>query len=54
MNEVESSLWVDGSRRMLERIDDTAQRVTEGFPNFADPETGEWETSPQGDWTGGH
>ena len=54
MNEVESSLWVDGSRKMLERIDDTAQRVTEGFPNFADPETGEWETSPQGDWTGGH
>ena len=54
MNEVESSLWVDSSRRMLKRIDDTAQRVTEGFPNFADPETGEWETSPQGDWTGGH
>ena len=54
MNEVEGSLWVDGSRRMLERIDDTAQRVTEGFPNFADLETGEWETSPQGEWTGGH
>src|SRR5829696_7365714 len=54
MNEVESSLWVDSSRRMLERIDDTAQRVTEGFPNFADTETGEWEISPQGDWTGGH
>ncbi len=39
---------------MLARIDDTAQRVTAGFPNFADPETGEWTTSPQGDWTGGH
>jgi unsaturated chondroitin disaccharide hydrolase len=39
---------------MLERIDDTARRVTEGFPNFADPQTGEWTTSPQGDWTGGH
>ena len=39
---------------MLERIDDTARRVKTGFPNFADPETGEWTTSPQGDWTGGH
>jgi len=39
---------------MLERIEDTARRVTEGFPNFADPETGEWTASPQGDWTGGH
>lgn len=39
---------------MLGRIDDTARRVPEGFPNFADPETGEWTTSPQGDWTGGH
>jgi len=39
---------------MRGRVDDTAWRVTEGFPNFADPETGEWTTSPQGDWTGGH
>ena len=39
---------------MLERIEDTARRVKTGFPNFADPETGEWTTSPQGDWTGGH
>jgi unsaturated chondroitin disaccharide hydrolase len=54
MREAALSLSADGSRRMLERIDDTAQRVTEGFPNFADPETGEWTTSPQGDWTGGH
>ena len=54
MNEPAVSLWADGSRRMLERIDDTAWRVTAGFPNFADPETGEWVTSPQGDWTGGH
>jgi unsaturated chondroitin disaccharide hydrolase len=39
---------------MLERIEATARRVTGGFPNFADPETGEWTTSPRGDWTGGH
>jgi unsaturated chondroitin disaccharide hydrolase len=24
-----------------------------GFPNYADPETGAWVTSPGGDWTGG-
>src|SRR5918997_4026852 len=54
MNETAVSRWADGSRRMLERIDDTARQVTAGFPNFADPETGEWVTSPQGDWTGGH
>jgi unsaturated chondroitin disaccharide hydrolase len=54
MNEAALSLWANGSRRMIERIDDTAQRITTGFPNFADPATGEWTTSPHGDWTGGH
>jgi unsaturated chondroitin disaccharide hydrolase len=49
-----AALWSDGSQRMLERIEDTARRVKTGFPNFADPETGDWTTSPQGDWTGGH
>lgn len=54
MEEMTIPLWADGSRRMLERVDDTAQRVTSGFPNFADPMTGEWTISAQGDWTGGH
>jgi unsaturated chondroitin disaccharide hydrolase len=45
--------WDDGGRRLLERIDDTARRELEGFPNYADPETGAWVTSPGGDWTGG-
>ncbi len=54
MGEATVSLWTDGARRMLGRIDDTARRVESGFPNFADPDTGEWTTSPQGDWTGGH
>jgi hypothetical protein len=48
MDETAVSLWTDAIRRMLARIDDTARRVTEGFPNFADPQTGEWTTSPQG------
>ncbi len=54
MDEAKASLWTEGGERMLGRIDDTAPRVTGSFPNFADPETGEWTTSPQGDWTGGH
>ena len=45
--------WDDGGRRLLERIDDTARQELEGFPNYADPETGAWVTSPGGDWTGG-
>jgi unsaturated chondroitin disaccharide hydrolase len=54
VSEATVSLWTDGIRRMLARVDDTARRVESGFPNFADPDTGEWTTSPQGDWTGGH
>jgi len=54
MGEAAISLWTDGAWRVLERVDDTARRVESGFPNFADPDTGEWTTSQQGDWTGGH
>jgi unsaturated chondroitin disaccharide hydrolase len=39
--------------RMLVRIRDTAARVTKDFPHWADPETGNWTTTPHGDWTGG-
>ncbi len=45
--------WDDGLGRMLARIDDTARRDLDGFPTYADPGTGEWVTSPDGDWTGG-
>jgi unsaturated chondroitin disaccharide hydrolase len=54
VNEAMVALWTGGNRRMLKRIEDTARSVTIGFPNFADSETGEWTTSSQGDWTGGH
>jgi unsaturated chondroitin disaccharide hydrolase len=40
--------------RMLARIQDTAVRVKDGFPHWADPETGRWQTTPDGDWTGGY
>ena len=45
--------WSEAIERMLVRIDDTASRVTKEFPHWADPETGQWTTTPHGDWTGG-
>jgi unsaturated chondroitin disaccharide hydrolase len=45
--------WTSAIEQMMSRIDDTTNRVKEGFPHYADPETGEWTTSPGGDWTGG-
>ena len=46
--------WNDAIDRMLTRIRDTAGRVHEGFPHWADPETGQWTTTRDGDWTGGY
>lgn len=46
-------LWAEAIDRMMVRIDDTAAQVREGFPLYADPETGKWTASPDGDWTGG-
>jgi unsaturated chondroitin disaccharide hydrolase len=46
--------WSAAIDRMLARIRDTAARVRDGFPHWADPETGHWTTTPDGDWTGGY
>ena len=45
--------WTEAIERMLVRINDTATRVSKEFPHWADPDTGEWTTTPHGDWTGG-
>ena len=45
--------WNGAIERMLTRVQDTASRVKSGFPHWADPETGEWTTTADGDWTGG-
>jgi unsaturated chondroitin disaccharide hydrolase len=45
--------WTGAIDRMLSRIQDTAARVKDRFPHWADPETGQWTTTPEGDWTGG-
>jgi unsaturated chondroitin disaccharide hydrolase len=49
-----ASVWNDAIERMLGRIEDTSARVGDRFPHWADPETGEWTTTPDGDWTGGY
>ncbi len=46
--------WDQAIERVLGRIQDTGRRVREGFPHWADPETGDWVTTPDGDWTGGY
>ena len=46
--------WDPAIARMLARIQDTAARVKDGFPHWADPETGQWTTTSDGDWTGGY
>jgi unsaturated chondroitin disaccharide hydrolase len=38
---------------MLSRIEATSAARLNGLPHWADPATGEWTTTPDGDWTGG-
>jgi unsaturated chondroitin disaccharide hydrolase len=47
-----STTWQDGLQRLLRRVDETGEGVTDGFPHYGDPATGQWTTSPGGDWTG--
>lgn len=47
-------VWDRAIERMLARVEDTAARVGDRFPHWADEETGEWTTTADGDWTGGY
>lgn len=49
-----AQLWTDALLRMRARIHATDERVTDGFPYYADAQSGVWTTSPNGAWTGGH
>jgi unsaturated chondroitin disaccharide hydrolase len=48
-----NDLWNRALDHMTVRIGDTAIQVGNGFPDYADPETGKWIISPDGSWTGG-
>ena len=45
--------WDEAAKAMLERATQTATSLKNGFPHWANAETGEWTTTPDGDWTGG-
>jgi len=45
--------WNSALVKMHERITGTAKMELRGFPQVSDPQTGEWITVSDGDWTGG-
>jgi unsaturated chondroitin disaccharide hydrolase len=45
--------WDRAAEAMQRRIEATAMTLAGGFPHWADPQTGTWTTTPDGDWTGG-
>ena len=47
-------IWNEAIGRMRQRMEDTRERVGREYPHWADPETGKWTTTVDGDWTGGH
>ena len=46
-------MWTDAIGRILERMETTRKSVGNEYPHWADPETGTWTTTVDGDWTGG-
>lgn len=48
-----TSQFLEAQSRMLTRIQATIDAGLPGVPHWADTETGEWTTTPDGDWTGG-
>ena len=49
-----AELWNDAIHRVIARIEDTARRIGDRFPHWADTDTGDWVTTVDGDWTGGY
>lgn len=47
------SPWRHAAEAVLERLDVTLGEVRDGFPFYADPDTGRWVVSSDGNWTGG-
>lgn len=44
----------DALSAFCSRVDETLAVIGDAFPYFANPKTGEWETTPNGNWCGGH
>jgi len=50
---VSEATWARAGRLLRARVATTAGAVGDRFPRHADPPTGEWTTTQDGDWTGG-
>ena len=50
---VNTRFWEDAILKILDRIENTATSIQRGFPHYADPQSGIWTVSENGDWTGG-
>jgi len=46
--------WTDAIVRMRARVDRTADTVRDGFPHFADPASGQWMLTSNGNGTDGY
>ena len=42
-------MWTEAIGRMQKRMEDTRRRVGSAYPHWADPETGAWTTTADGD-----
>jgi unsaturated chondroitin disaccharide hydrolase len=45
--------WGKAAQDVLHRAEQTATQLRTGFPHWANGTTGQWTTTPDGDWTGG-
>ncbi len=48
---VNGRVWREAIQRIHGRVDATARLITDGFPFFADPDTGRWTLSDGATWT---
>lgn len=48
------SEWIDALNRLVRRVEHTHAEVGAAWPYHADPATGQWATTDDGDWCGGH
>lgn len=48
------SEWNDALNRLVRRVEHTHAEVDAAWPYHADPATGQWATTEDGDWCGGH
>jgi len=53
MSRPAGSRRADALTRMVGRVDATLAADEVGFPHYADPTTGRWTRTPNGDWSGG-